>query len=241
MLIFGSETEERLVAMAEQDNGFNKSLILIVAILLIILAGGASYFYTTSQNATVPTNSTMTTSSSAIATITPGAAMTSENMTMSTSTNATTLNTTTNATTNLSAMIQQNATTQDYRVTLQLGPPVQMLSMNQTATATMGDVIVNGQMPNSTSMNMTDTYHLEVHVYNITSGAVVVNQSVSIQIVNQTTNRTLTVPIIIMYDMKIGPSDTNFGNNITLPPGSYTIIVTIAGETAKFNINVTNQ
>ena len=44
-----------------------------------------------------------------------------------------------------------------------------------------------------------------------------------------------------MYDMKIGPSDTNFGNNITLPPGSYTIIVTVDGETSKFNINVTTH
>jgi hypothetical protein len=240
MLIFGSEGEERLVAMAEQNNGFNKSLILIGAILLIILAGGASYFYTTSQNSSVPTNSTMTISSSAIVTITPGTATSSENMTMSTSTNATTLNATTNATAHLSAVIQQNATTRDYRVTLQLGPPAQMLSMNQTATATTGEVIVNGQMSNSTSMNNTDTYHLEVHVYNITSGAVVTNQNVSIQIVNQTTNQTLTVPVITMY-VKIGPSDTNFGNNITLPPGSYAIIVTIAGEMTKFNINLKNQ
>jgi len=113
--------------------------------------------------------------------------------------------------------------------------------MNETATATTGEVVVNGQTPNSTSMNITDTYHLEVHVYNITTGAVETNQNVSIQIVNQTTNKTLNVPVITMYDMKIGPSDTNFGNNITLPPGSYTIIVNVAGETAKFNINVTPQ
>jgi hypothetical protein len=171
----------------------------------------------------------MTTSASAIVTMTPGVVTSSENTTMSTSANATTLNTATNATTHLSAMIEQNATTQDYRVTLQLGPPAQMLSMNQTATATTGEAILKGQMPNSTSMKMTDTYYLEVHVYNITTGAVETNQNVSIQIVNQTTNKTLTVPVIIMYDMKIGPSDTNFGNNITLPPGSYTIIVNVAG------------
>jgi len=229
--------------MAEQNNGFNKSLILIGAIILIILVGGASYFYTTSQSSSVrTTNSTMATSASANVTMTPGAVTSSENMTMSTSANATTLNTATNATTNLStAMIQQNATTQDYHMTLRLGPPAQILSLNQTVTATAGEVMVNGQMSNTTSMNMTDTYHLEVHVYNITSGAVVTNQNVSIQILNHTTNQTLTVPVIVMYDMKIGPSDTYFGNNITLPPGSYTIMVNIAGETATFNINVTNQ
>jgi len=238
MLILGSETEERLVAMAEQNNGFNKNLILIGAIILIILAGGASYFYTMSQSSIVPTNSTMTASASAMAT--SAVVASSENMTASTSANATTLNTATNATTNLSTLIQQNATTQDFHVTLQLGPPAQILSMNQAATAT-GEVIVNGKMLNSTSMNLTDTYHLEVHVYNITTGKVETNQNVSIQIINQTTNKTVTIPVITMYDMKIGPSDTNFGNNITLQPGSYTILVNVAGETAKFNINVTTQ
>jgi hypothetical protein len=111
--------------------------------------------------------------------------------------------------------------------------------MNQTATATTGEVIVSGQMPNSASVNMTGTYHLEVHVYNLTNGAVVTNQNVTIQIVDNTTNQTLTVPVIVMYDLKIGPSDTNFGNNIMFAPGSYTIIVNVAGETTKFNINVT--
>jgi len=238
MLIFGSGTEERLVAMTEQNNGINKSLILIGAIILIILAGGASYFYTMSQTSSVSTNSTMTTNAPANLTMTPGAATSLENMTVSTSANVTTLNTSTNATTNFS-VIQQNATMQNYHVTLRLGPPAQMLPMNQTATATTGDVIVSGQMSNSASVNMTGTYHLEVHVYNLTNGAVVTNQNVTIQIIDNTTNQTLTVPVIVMYDLKIGPSDTNFGNNIMFAPGSYTIIVNVAGETAKFNINVT--
>ncbi len=94
-------------------------------------------------------------------------------------------------------------------------------------------------MSNSASVNMTGTYHLEVHVYNLTNGAVVTNQNVTIQIIDNTTNQTLTVPVIVMYDLKIGPSDTNFGNNIMFAPGNYTIIVNVAGETAKFNINIT--
>jgi len=219
--------------MAEQSNGITKSLVLIVAIILIILVGGASYFYTTYQNSTMTTaqtNSTMTTGQTI-----------SSNMTVSTSANATTLSTTTNVTTSNLSTLKQNATTQDYHLTLQLSPPAQMLSMNQTVTATSGEVMVSGQVSNTTSMNTTDTYLLEVHVYNITSGAVVTNQNVSIQIINHTTNQTLTVPVIVMYDLKTGPSDTHFGNNITLPAGSYTIKVTVAGETAKFNINVTNQ
>src|SRR5208282_6796218 len=93
----------RLVSMAEQSNGITKSLVLIVAIILIILVGGASYFYTTYQNSTMTTaqtNSTMTTGQTI-----------SSNMTVSTSANATTLSTTV---TNVTAVLKQNATTQDY-------------------------------------------------------------------------------------------------------------------------------
>jgi len=216
--------------MAEQSNGFTKNLVLVVAILLIIVVGGVSYLYTTNQNQTMQTNSTMTTGQTMI---------TPNNMTMSTNSNATTPNTATN-TTNLTPM-QQNATTQDYRVALRLGPPAQMISINQTLTAISGEVMVSGQISNVTSMNMTDRYQLEVHVYNITSGAVVTAQNVTIQIVNHATNQSLTVPVIMMYDVKAGPADTHFGNNVSLQPGSYTVIVNINGEKATFNLNVSNQ
>ena len=216
--------------MAEQSNGFTKNLVLVVAILLIIVVGGVSYLYSTTQNQTMQTNSTMTTGQTMI---------TPNNMTMSTNSNATTPNTATN-TTNLTPM-QQNATTQDYRVALRLGPPAQMISINQTLTAISGEVMVSGQISNVTSMNMTDRYQLEVHVYNITSGAVVTAQNVTIQIVNHATNQSLTVPVIMMYDVKAGPADTHFGNNVSLQPGSYTVIVNINGEKATFNLTVSNQ
>jgi len=216
--------------MAEQSNGFTKNLVLVVAILLIIVVGGVSYLYTTNQNQTMQTNSTMTTGQTMI---------TPNNMTMSTNSNATTPNTATN-TTNLTPM-QQNATTQDYRVALRLGPPAQMISINQTLTAISGEVMVSGQISNVTSMNMTDRYQLEVHVYNITSGAVVTAQNVTVQVVNHATNQSLTVPVITMYDVKVGPADTHFGNNVSLQPGSYTVIVNINGEKATFNLNVSNQ
>ncbi len=112
------------------------------------------------------------------------------------------------------------------------------MTMNQTATATAGEVMVSGQMMMATSMNMTGVYHLEVHVYNIGNGTVVTNKSVTIQIVNDATNKTQNVPIVVMYDMMVGLSDTHFGNNVSLTPGNYTIIVTVAGETATFHVTI---
>jgi len=134
-------------------------------------------------------------------------------------------------------MIQQNATTADYKLQLIIGPPAQMLTTSQTATATAGEVMIGGQMVSMT-MGMAGVYHLEVHVYNLMSGAVVTDKNVTIQVVNKATNQTMNVPIVVMYDMMVGLSDTHFGNNVSLTPGNYTVVVNVAGETATFNITI---
>src|SRR5208282_358059 len=134
-------------------------------------------------------------------------------------------------------MIQQNATTADYKPQLIIGPPAQMLTTSQTATATAGEVMVGGEMVSMT-MGMAGVYHLEVHVYNLMSGAVVTDKNVTIQIVNNATHQATNVPIVVMYDMMVGLSDTHFGNNVNLAPGNYTVTVNVAGETATFNITI---
>ena len=134
-------------------------------------------------------------------------------------------------------LIQQNATTADYKLQLIVGPPAQMLTTSQTATATAGEVMVGGEMVSMT-MGMAGVYHLEVHVYNLMSGAVVTDKNVTIQIVNNATHQATNVPIVVMYDMMVGLSDTHFGNNVNLAPGNYTVTVNVAGETATFNITI---
>ena len=231
MLIFESAAEERLITMAEQQNNeFTKSLILIGVIILIILVGGVSYFYA-SQSGNM-TNSTVITNASTNMTQT-----TSANMTSSNGTEVNTANTTAN----ISVVIEQNVTTQNYLVALQLGPPVRILTGNQTMNATGGEALVTRQVSSLIETNMTNAYYLQVHIYNITSDTAVTTQNVTLQIVDNMTNQTLTLPVIEMYDLKIGVSDTHFGNNAVLPPGSYTLIVTVENETAKFNINIANH
>jgi alpha-N-acetylglucosamine transferase len=210
--------------MDEKAPGFEKSFLLIAALILIVALAGISY-YSSTQNAT----STLT--SSVVATGT-NVTQTSGNMTQS----MTNLVTSSNMS---SITIVQNATTEDYTLNLTIGAPVQVLSSNETTTATSGEVLASGQVANVTGANMTSVYGLEVHVYNSTSHVGVGSGNVTIQITNTDTNQTQNVPTLILYNMALGPSDSHFGNNVLLLPGSYTIVVTLAGESASFSFTIT--
>jgi len=183
--------------------------VLVVAVIVIAACGG---FY----SASATSNSSMSMSTTVMS------SMTSSMGGMSTV---------------APVMIQQNATTADYKLQLIVGPPAQMLTTSQTATATAGEVMVGGEMVSMT-MGMAGVYHLEVHVYNLMSGAVVTDKNVTIRIVNDATHQTMNVPIVVMYDMMVGVSDTHFGNNVSLAPGNYAVIVSVAGETTTFNITI---
>ncbi|MGO9643162.1 MAG: hypothetical protein ACLPY5_00290 [Candidatus Bathyarchaeia archaeon] len=194
-----------------EKGGFDRRLIgvLVVAVIVIAACGG---FY----SASATSNSSMSMSTTVMS------SMTSSMGGMSTV---------------APLMIQQNATTADYKLQLILGPPAQMLTTSQTATATAGEVMIGGEMVSMT-MGMAGVYHLEIHVYNLMSGAVVTDKNVTIQIVNDATHQTMNVPIVVMYDMIVGLSDTHFGNNVSLAPGNYAVIVSVAGETTTFNITI---
>ncbi len=127
--------------------------------------------------------------------------------------------------------IIQNATTADYRIELGIGPTANMLMMCQvTSSATSG-----GQM---SPMSMTgNTYHLELHVYNIKTGAaeVVPIDSVGITVTSPSGTKT-TIPIAEMFDISQGPTDFHYGNNVQLTAGNYTVDTNIGSEKALFNV-----
>jgi hypothetical protein len=132
--------------------------------------------------------------------------------------------------------IIQNATTADYRIELGIGPTANMLMMCQvTSSATSGEVMVAGQM---SPMSMTgNTYHLELHVYNIKTGAaeVVPIDSISITVTSTTGTKT-TIPIAEMFDISQGPTDFHYGNNVQLAAGNYTVDTKIGSEKALFKV-----
>ncbi len=137
-------------------------------------------------------------------------------------------------------MVQQ-AATQDYSLTLRLGPVAMMLTPDQAQGATSGEVMISGQMAMTGTGGMAPNYHLELAVNDIKSGAVITDKSVSIDLTNTTTSEKQSVPVATMYNVQVGPSDTHFGNNVALAPGAYTVDVDVAGEKATFNITSTTM
>jgi hypothetical protein len=144
------------------------------------------------------------------------------------------------------APIKQEASTAHYRLDLQIGPTEKMFTAAETAARhpAEGEVMVSGKMSMAMPMAMMSTApgggtrHLEVHVYSLDKGGVVTNAGVAIALTDTGSKKVENVPVAKMYGIKEGPSDTHYGNNVSLPPGSYSIEVTVNGEKAKFMVAI---
>ncbi len=77
--------------------------------------------------------------------------------------------------------------------------------------------------------------HLEVHVHDKATGTVLSTPMPMIVLTDQATGKSRNVSAIaLMYDVKVGPQDLHFGQNLYVPPGVYTVTVTVGGERATF-------
>lgn len=136
---------------------------------------------------------------------------------------------------------QQTRYTASYKIVVVIGPAANMLMPGQATGMASGEVMI--QMPGMPMpvMTMTDqgqpvNHHLEVHIFNRTTGAVVNTMMPVITITDETTGATRTLAnVMAMYDITTGPSDLHFGNNVFLADGHmYTVGVTVGSETATF-------
>lgn len=135
----------------------------------------------------------------------------------------------------------QNATTADYKFMLVLGPQEEMFELCQVTNSTMdGEVMVGGEMMSMDMESMSvPQYHLEVHIFDINTGAVVVVPLNAITItIKNSSGMSMNVPISEMYGLSEGATDMHYGNNVQLTQGSYAVTVAVAGEAASFNITV---
>lgn len=141
------------------------------------------------------------------------------------------------------APLKQEAQTAHYRLELQIGPAEKMFTPAEVAAKhlTEGEVMVGGMMSMgmaSMAVNMGDTRHLEVHVYALDTGAVVTDAKLRIVVRGASSKKAQMVSATKMYGIKEGPSDTHYGDNVSLPPGNYEVEVTVNGDKAAFKIAI---
>ena len=136
--------------------------------------------------------------------------------------------------------ISTSADTTSYTIDLMIGPTAQMMTPDRAQGATSGEVMT--EMPEATvdSINadrMPVNHHLEVHIRNRATGAVMSNVTPVISVTNHTTGVTYTLDrIVTMYDVTAGKQDLHFGRNIYLPPATYSVKVVVGrGERVLFD------
>lgn len=131
-------------------------------------------------------------------------------------------------------------TTALYKVVLSAGPVEAMLTPNQAKGATAGEVMVPMSGMSMPSMSMTDqghpvNHHLEVHVYNRTTGQVLTNLTPTISITNSSGATRQLSSVGAMYGVTAGQSDYHYGNNVYLANGTYIVTVQIGDNKATFS------
>ncbi len=138
-------------------------------------------------------------------------------------------------------MSMASITTNAYRFDLAVNPAETMLMPDMAGTATTGELMVAMPGMPMPPMSMTDqgmpiNHHVEVHIFDKATGAVV-KMAPMITLTNEATGATRTLGmgnIMAMYGLDVGQSDFHFGNNMYLPDGTYQVTATLNGETAMF-------
>ena len=146
--------------------------------------------------------------------------------------------------------VRLTQSTQSYTILLQVVSPQSMYTPEQVKqeNPTEGEVMFAGTMvmpPGMGSMSMsTSSYpagwrHIEVHIYDRSTNSVIANASPVMTVSDDQSGQATTVPIVTMQSVVEGASDLHYGNNAYLPSGhSYTLTVTVAGETATFHFKL---
>ena len=102
----------------------------------------------------------------------------------------------------------------------------------------LGDVSMVGMPMAMMSMAPGEMRHLEVHVFSLDKGQIVTDAKVAIAVTGANSKKVEDVSVAKMYGVKEGPSDSHYGNNVSLPPGSYSIAITVNGEKAEFTVAI---
>ncbi len=118
-----------------------------------------------------------------------------------------------------SAVEEHTAQTASYRIKIRMGPKVTMAMTSMTVTDQGNPV----------------NRHLEVHIFNRSTGAEVQTVVPVVRVTNQTTgtSRQLTNLTACRVSRHL-ETEPHFGDNVYLPDGTYTITVVVGPETAVF-------
>lgn len=130
-------------------------------------------------------------------------------------------------------------------VQLQLQTPQPFFNATELTAKhiTAGLQIEGGATPVKPDAASSPNQHLSVQVLNRNDGQVVSDARVTmkygpVDAKGRPTGPQVEVPVVVTQAIGKGPTSTSYGNNVTMPPGRYQVIVTINDEPSVFTIAV---
>ncbi len=126
-----------------------------------------------------------------------------------------------------------------YRLTLMIGPREAMYTQAQARRShpTTGEIMLRGTMMGGMGM---PNRHLEVHVLDRRTMRPASNPVVSIayQATSPMMMRPVQVPIAVMVGLNMDMSDIHYGNNVSMPGGTYRVSVHVNQASATYTVRL---
>jgi hypothetical protein len=125
-----------------------------------------------------------------------------------------------------------------YRIVLGFMPAEPFYTAGQVEARHIkeGMLVVGGAAPVQPGAESHPNHHLVFHVYDATSGKALTGAHVSIAY-RRSGGAAVPLPVVEMQVIGKGPESTHYGNNVTLPPGTYDVKVTVNGShSATFSV-----
>jgi len=108
-----------------------------------------------------------------------------------------------------------------------------------------GMLIMGGAKPVPPDASPRPNHHLVVHVYGAKTVKALTNAKVIMSFRTLDANgkpagTEVAVPVVIMQAIGKGPQSTHYGNNVVMPAGMYSVMVSADGKKARFHITVSD-
>ena len=141
--------------------------------------------------------------------------------------------------------MMQRKTVAGYRVELDVLPAEPFFSRQDVADKHIKDgmEIEGGAAPVPPDAASHPNHHLVVHIWR--GGAVVTDAKVTMSFVaidssGKPSGPPTDVPVVVMQAIGGGAASTHYGNNVTMPPGRYDVVVNVNDKRLVFPVTVSS-
>lgn len=144
--------------------------------------------------------------------------------------------------------VMKTKTVDGLRIELHVLPVEPFFTADEVAAKKVseGMLIISGAAPVAVDDESRPNHHLVVHVFDVKTGKAVTDAVVEMSFrylgkKGTASGAAVAVPVVVMEAVGKGAQSTHYGNNVTMEPGSYAVIVTVNGKNASFKVTVTES